>query len=140
MTTGDTVAIFGCGAIGLTVIDHLKAAGADQIFVSEPRTDRCQRAEEVGADITLDPTEVDATEQIIEATNDGVDISFEAAGIELTYRAAIECVKHGGQVLTVGISEHPVEVIPRDITFASVPSLDRTATLADRLPTKSSIR
>lgn len=116
VNTGDSVAVFGCGPIGLTIIDVLNAMGTDQIFVSEPHAGRRKRAKELGADATLDPIADDAVERIRDATNGGVDVSFEAAGIEPTYRAAIESVKRGGQILTVGISEHPVGVVPKDVT------------------------
>lgn len=113
---GDTVAVFGCGPIGLTIIDVLGTTGVEEVIVSEPRAGRRERAEGLGADVTYDPTAVDAVEEIVASTNGGVDVAFEAAGIEPTYRAAIESTKHGGQILTVGISEHPVGILPRDVT------------------------
>jgi (R,R)-butanediol dehydrogenase/meso-butanediol dehydrogenase/diacetyl reductase len=110
------VAVFGCGPIGLTIIDVLGTAGVEELIVSEPRAGRRDRAEGLGADVTVDPTSVDAVEAIRDRTGGGVDVAFEAAGIEPTYRAAIESTKHGGQILTVGISEHAVGVVPRDVT------------------------
>lgn len=116
LRAGDAVAVFGCGPIGLAILDVARTAGAGDLFVSEPRPERRALAAQLGADVTLDPREDAAIETIRAATDGGVDVAFEAAGITPTYGAAIESTRHGGEILTVGISQTPVDVVPKDIS------------------------
>ncbi|MDS0281921.1 2,3-butanediol dehydrogenase [Haloarcula onubensis] len=115
LDAGDSVAVFGCGPIGLTILEMARVAGAGEIFVSEPRAGRRALAADLGADVTLDPRAGDAVETVREATDGGVDVAFEAAGVTPTYTAAIESTRHGGEILTVGIAQSPVDVVPKDI-------------------------
>lgn len=115
LQTGDTAAVFGSGPIGLAIVQAARAAGATDVFVSEPREARREIAAKVGASTTLDPTEIDAIEAIRSATNGGVNVAFEAVGIQPTYEAAIESTKRGGQITAVGISTNEVELVPNDL-------------------------
>ena len=65
---GDTAAVFGCGPIGLLVIDALRAAGASRIFAVELSPERQAKAKELGA-IVVDPSKEDAVESIRRQTN-----------------------------------------------------------------------
>lgn len=56
MRAGDTVTIFGCGSIGLTALRAARAAGAKEVFVSEPTDSRREVAHRLGADVALNPT------------------------------------------------------------------------------------
>ncbi|WP_197431364.1 alcohol dehydrogenase catalytic domain-containing protein [Halorubrum sp. CBA1125] len=77
---GDSVAVFGTGPIGLTVVQLANAAGAGPIYAVEPRDFRREIAAESGADVTLDPTAESALDVINADTNGGVDVAFEVAG------------------------------------------------------------
>ena len=72
---GDTAAVFGCGPIGLLVIDALRAAGASRIFAVELSPERQAKAKELGA-IVVDPSKEDAVESIRRQTGGGVNVSF----------------------------------------------------------------
>lgn len=115
MQAGDSVAVFGAGPIGISIVQAAAAAGACEIFVSEPRATRREIAETVGATTTLDPTSADAVDAITSKTNGGVDTAFEAVGIEPTFRAAIESTKRGGQITCVGISDDDVGLTPNEL-------------------------
>jgi (R,R)-butanediol dehydrogenase/meso-butanediol dehydrogenase/diacetyl reductase len=106
--------VFGSGPIGLAIVQAVRAAGASDVFVSEPRGPRREIASTVGATAALDPTATDAVGEIRSATDGGVDVAFEAVGIEPTYRAAIESTKRGGQITAVGISNDEVGLTPND--------------------------
>lgn len=114
---GDTVAVFGSGPIGLSVIQCLRAAGAGTIYVSEPRAARRDRAVDCGADETIDPTETDAVEYITDATGGGVDVAFEVAGIEATYKAALQSTRPSGTTTIVSIWEGEVASHPNNIVL-----------------------
>lgn len=117
LKAGDSVAVFGSGPIGLSVIQCARAAGAGDLFVSEPRTARRERALDSGADHPIDPTETDAVEHIVEKTGGGVDVSFEVAGIEATFNAALESTRPGGRVTVVSIWEEEVSMHPNTVVL-----------------------
>ncbi|MFC6906875.1 2,3-butanediol dehydrogenase [Halalkalicoccus tibetensis] len=114
---GDSVAVFGSGPIGLGVIQAARAAGATDIIASEPRDARRDRAAESGATMTIDPMERDPVETTSAATNGGVDVAFEAAGIATTVAQAIQSTKHQGGVTIVSIFEEGVDMQLNDIVL-----------------------
>ena len=127
LSAGDSVAIFGSGPIGLTVVQAVRAAGAGDIYVSEPRDARRERAADSGADVLIDPTETDAVEAIHEGTGGGADVAFEVAGIEQTVQAALGAVRSGGNLTIVSLFEEPISVQPIEIVTRE---LDVTGTAA----------
>lgn len=115
--TGDSVAIFGSGPIGLCVLQMANVAGAGEIFVSEPRAARRERALDCGADVVVDPTEDDAVDYITDATGGGADVSFEVAGVEPTFNQAVQSARPTGQVTIVSIFEDTVTTHPNDLVL-----------------------
>jgi (R,R)-butanediol dehydrogenase/meso-butanediol dehydrogenase/diacetyl reductase len=115
LSAGDTVAIFGAGPIGLTLVQMVQVAGAGAVYVSEPRAARREKAEEIGADITIDPTEINAVDSITAHTDGGVDVAIEVAGIEASINAAINGTRRDGDVTIVSISEGDISLEPNDI-------------------------
>ncbi|MUW13399.1 alcohol dehydrogenase catalytic domain-containing protein [Halorubrum sp. CBA1125] len=113
--TGDSVAVFGTGPIGLTVIQAARAAGARRILVSEPQAGRREIAEEIGADVTLDPTEVDPVEEIRERTEDGVEVAFEVAGVDASFSQALRSTQHDGHLRVVSVYEDDVTFNPNEV-------------------------
>jgi (R,R)-butanediol dehydrogenase/meso-butanediol dehydrogenase/diacetyl reductase len=113
---GDTTAVFGSGPIGLSVIQALRAAGAGDIIVSEPRQARRDLAEQSGATTLIDPSDTDAVEEIRDLTDGGVDQTFEVAGIEATYKQSIQATRPHGTTTIVSIfeeeaSSHPIDLV-----------------------------
>ena len=113
---GDRVAVFGAGPIGLLTIACLKLAGAGRIWVSEPLAHRRDMAKSMGADVTIDPNQVDAARQIFtEAGNRGVDCALDCAAKQHTTNEAIRAAANGGRVVITGIHSQcfvPMEVSP----------------------------
>jgi (R,R)-butanediol dehydrogenase/meso-butanediol dehydrogenase/diacetyl reductase len=105
ISAGDRVAVFGAGPIGLGVLQAARAAGAREVFVSEPRAGRRELAGELGADGLIDPTEDDAVSVLRGATGIGVDIAFEAAGIEASVTGAIRSTRKGGRIISIAAAE-----------------------------------
>ncbi len=101
---GMTVGIYGSGPIGLVTLQVAKAAGASRIFVTDKLAQRLEFANELGAtDVIL----ADGHEhtQILKAThNRGVDVTFEAAGMNEAVETAVETAKPGGRVVIIGIT------------------------------------
>lgn len=99
---GETVAIFGSGAIGLSVLQSVKVAGAGMTLVSEPIEARRKLAKKLGADHTCTPEELH--EQVQALTNGrGFDVVIECAGQIETVRETSRVARILGRVLIVGI-------------------------------------
>jgi S-(hydroxymethyl)glutathione dehydrogenase/alcohol dehydrogenase len=99
---GQSVAVFGLGAVGLSAIQGAVVCGAAEIIAIDPVFDRRQWARGFGATHTVDPE--NAQSLIDELTGGaGVDVSFEAVGNARTLRAAYEAARSQGTVCLVGV-------------------------------------
>ncbi len=100
---GSTVAVFGLGGIGLSVIQGAVMAKAGRIIAIDLNPDKFAMATALGATDTLNPAEIggDAVEAIKEMTNGGVDYSFECIGNVKVMRQALECCHMGWGVSTI---------------------------------------
>lgn len=115
LSVGDTVAVFGCGPIGLTVVSAAAAAGAKRIFASEPNETRREVALELGADVGIDPTEEDAVTTIKERTPDGVEVAFEFAGTEPAFNSAVRSTERAGTITVGSVSDSDLTTNMHDI-------------------------
>jgi (R,R)-butanediol dehydrogenase / meso-butanediol dehydrogenase / diacetyl reductase len=115
--SGDAVAVFGAGPIGLLLTSMLRASGASQIFVVEISEARRNQAEKFGATRTIDPAKEDAVEIIKANTNGGVNVAFEVAGVQATFDGALASVKARGQVQIVALWEKPITYLPTTQLF-----------------------
>jgi len=95
---GDTVAVVGLGAIGLVAVQLAKLAGASFVAAIDPLPARRAVARETGADLVLDPSEVDAGWEIHRATGSGVDVALEISGNSHALHHAIRGLAFGGTV------------------------------------------
>jgi len=121
LAVGDSVAVFGAGPIGNTIIQAALAANAGPVYVSEPRDARREFAARVGADHVIDPREADPVERVRDDLG-GVDVAFEVAGIEVTLNQAIEATRAGGRTTVVSLFEetaaiHPSALVTRERTM-----------------------
>lgn len=95
---GDTVAVFGLGAIGLAAVQLARAAGATQVFAVDPIRSRRLVAERLGA-IAIDPAATDAGLALREATDmRGVDVAIDFSGSAHALQSAFRGVGYGGTV------------------------------------------
>ncbi len=102
---GTSVAVFGCGAIGLAVLQVARAAGALRRFATElPACPHRLVAAERGGATAFPAALGREVEEILRATHGrGVDVAFEAAGEPGAVEAAVRTVKPGGRVVLIGI-------------------------------------
>ncbi len=100
---GATVAVFGLGGIGLSVIQGAVMAKAGRIIAVDINPDKFEMAKALGATDFVNPAalSVSACEAIIEMTNGGVDYSFECIGNVNVMREALECCHMGWGVSTI---------------------------------------
>ena len=113
---GDTVAVFGLGAIGLAVIQGAKQAKAGRIIAIDTNPSKFGLAQEMGATECVNPRDHDRPIQqvIVEMTGWGVDHSFECIGNVEVMRAALECAHRGwGQSVVIGVAGAGQEISTR---------------------------
>jgi S-(hydroxymethyl)glutathione dehydrogenase/alcohol dehydrogenase len=112
VSPGSTVAVFGCGGVGQSIVQGARIAGAARIIAVDPVELKRSSALRLGATDALDPSEGDAVEQIRALTGGrGADYAFDAAGLEQTMGPAYKATRRGGTVVLVGIP-HPDTRIP----------------------------
>ncbi|MEH7455768.1 (R,R)-butanediol dehydrogenase [Bacillus sp. JJ1127] len=115
---GEAVAVFGCGPIGLLVIQAAKAAGATPIIAVELSKERQELAKLAGADYVLNPATQDVLAEIRNVTNGlGVNVSFEVTGVEVVLRQAIESTSFEGQTVIVSVWEKDATITPNNLVL-----------------------
>ena len=117
---GDTVAIFGAGPIGLLTVVAAKAAGASKIFVFDLSEERLAKAKEVGATHVVNSGNTDSLEFVNEHTENGVDVTFEVAGVGVTLAQSVKVTRPRGSVVIVSIFAHEVNFDPMLLTNSGV--------------------
>jgi len=110
---GDRVLVIGAGAIGLLVSAVCKAAGAQEIIVSDVVDVRLEKAMSMGATRAVDSRRESIIDLVAAITNGrGIAKSFECVGSEKTFEESMRCLCKGGVATIVGIFEQPVISIP----------------------------
>lgn len=108
---GRTVAVTGCGPIGLCAVGIAKAAGASWVVATDTEPYRLELASRMGADMTLDGKAADTAQAILDATGgDGVEVVLEMSGAAAALGSALHFVTRGGRVSLLGIFGEPVTV------------------------------
>lgn len=98
------VGVFGCGPIGLLIVQLARVAGATQIIATDKLQHRLEAARGFGATTVIQVDDEEANEQVwAAAQRRGVDVAFEAAGVNAAVDSAIAGAKPGGRVILVGI-------------------------------------
>lgn len=159
LTPGETVAVIGCGGVGLSAINAARIAGAGRILAADPSPEKRALAARLGATDVIDPAEDGAAGAIVEMTRGGVDHAIEAVGQAASARMAVGVLKRGGtatvlgmlppdqqvglsamdllqgkrvQGALMGMNRFPVD-LPRLVDFYLAGVLDLDAMLTDRI-------
>lgn len=116
---GDTALVLGSGPIGLATIELLKSAGAKLIVVLQRKSIRQEYAKRAGADLVLDPNEVDIAEEVKKVTGGlGVDVAFETTGAKIGFDTGINSLKFEGTMVITSIWEKEVSFNPNSLVFS----------------------
>jgi L-iditol 2-dehydrogenase len=99
---GTTAGVFGCGPIGLLLVQALRAHGAHTVVATDPLAHRRAAAEMSGASRAVAPEELS---EVPLPGGLGVDVAFETAGTDEAVADAIAAVRPGGRVVLVGIPD-----------------------------------
>lgn len=160
LTPGETVAVVGCGGVGLATINAAKIAGAGRIIAADPMPEKRELAMKLGATDTIDALADDAAAQIMEMTKGGVDHAIEAVGRPASAELAVKVLRRGGTATILGMmplsekvglgamdllsgkklqgaimggNRFPVD-IPRLVDFYMRGLLDLDSIIAERIP------
>jgi Zn-dependent alcohol dehydrogenase len=99
---GETVAVIGCGGVGLNAIQGARISGASEIIAIDPNQDRLATAEALGATRCMAPSD-DLAKAVRKTTGGyGVDVAIEVVGRTETINTAMRISRRGGRVVLVG--------------------------------------
>jgi S-(hydroxymethyl)glutathione dehydrogenase / alcohol dehydrogenase len=110
---GDTAMVIGCGAVGLAAVQGARLAGAGEIIAVDLDPAKLVLAERVGATCGVDARSADpAAIAKAKTAGRGADVVFEAAGNPASFRASLEAVRPGGEVIWLGKTD-----VAEDVAF-----------------------
>jgi threonine 3-dehydrogenase len=110
--TGRSVAVLGCGPIGLFSIAIASASGAAGVWASDRTPFRLGLAQTMGADAAVDVESTDDVPGWFREQNEGhnLDVVFEMSGAARSITNAFQIARNGGRVILFGIPSRPVEI------------------------------
>jgi S-(hydroxymethyl)glutathione dehydrogenase/alcohol dehydrogenase len=100
---GSTVAVIGCGGVGLSAINGAAIAGASRIIAVDMVPSKLELARKFGATDVVNAKEVDAVGTVVELTGGGVHYSFEAIGLKVTAEQSFKMLRRGGTATIIGM-------------------------------------
>jgi S-(hydroxymethyl)glutathione dehydrogenase/alcohol dehydrogenase len=100
---GETVAVIGCGGVGLAAINGAAIAGAGRIIAVDTQGSKLNLAKAFGATDVVDAKADDPVKQVLELTKGGVEHSFEAIGLKKTAEQAFKMLARGGVANIIGM-------------------------------------
>ena len=112
---GASVAVVGCGPIGLLLVQLARAAGAAEVVAVEPLAHRRAAALAHGADRALDPAACTPTGTTAEGLGAGVDVVLEVVGSPAAVALAVRAARPGGRVVLVGIPDDDATTFPASV-------------------------
>lgn len=119
---GDTVAVMGCGPVGMCAMACARLWGPSTIIGVDTIESRLELALKNGiCDVTLNPLRDNVVEKIKEMTDGrGADVTIEAAGAVPTYDLAIAAVRPAGQISAIGFTAEPYAMTMFDLWMRNI--------------------
>jgi S-(hydroxymethyl)glutathione dehydrogenase/alcohol dehydrogenase len=103
LPAGRTVAVIGCGGIGLSVVQGCRIVGAGRIVAVDTAAWKLDLATRLGATDVVDAAAGNPVPAVVEMTSGGVDYAFEAIGTPATVRQAVRMTRKGGTIVMIGV-------------------------------------
>jgi S-(hydroxymethyl)glutathione dehydrogenase/alcohol dehydrogenase len=100
---GSTVAVIGCGGVGLSAIAGAALAGASRIIAIDIHDHKLELAKQFGATEGVNASGADPVEAVLEMTGGGIDYSFEALGLKETCEQAFAMIRPSGTACVIGM-------------------------------------
>jgi len=113
LAPGDTALVIGCGAVGLAAVQGARLAGAETILAADLDDAKLALARAMGATHTVNARTGDVVEAARALTHGrGADVVLESAGSPIAFRATVEAVRPGGEVIWLGKID-----VTKDVSF-----------------------
>ncbi|HEX6349698.1 MAG TPA: Zn-dependent alcohol dehydrogenase [Candidatus Dormibacteraeota bacterium] len=103
---GSSVAVIGCGGVGLSIVLGARLQGAGRIVAIDLFPEKLELATTLGATDAVDAHTDDLVKNVKQLTGGGVDYAFDAIGLPVTVRQALDLVRPGGTAVAVGIGRY----------------------------------
>ena len=103
LRAGEVVGVFGCGGLGTHAIQLARMMGAAYVVAIDTDPRARERAQRLGADLTVDPANEDPRAAIRAAVGGGLDVALECVGLAATVELAIRCLAKCGRAVLVGV-------------------------------------
>ncbi len=118
---GKSIAVVGCGPIGIMAVAVAKAVSASKVIAIEVNEYRLALAKKLGADVVINPMKEDVVKRVLEETEGmGVDVVAEMSGNAIAIRQALEYIKLGGRMSMLGIPTKDVEIDIASLVFKGI--------------------
>ncbi|NLO80118.1 MAG: Zn-dependent alcohol dehydrogenase [Xanthomonadaceae bacterium] len=120
---GSTAAVFGCGGVGLNVIQGCVIAGAETIIAIDTNDEKLELARKFGATHTVNATREEDVAKAIKKLTGGVDYAFECVGVGKVVEQAYNSLSRGGTAVSMGV---PSPADQTSFRTLSLPADERT--------------
>jgi len=107
---GSTVAVIGCGGVGLSCVNGAAIAGAERIIAIDTQAEKLELARLMGATDTVLVGNEDVVKQVRDLTNGGVHYSFEALGLKQTAEQSFGMLRPGGTATIIGMVPYGTKI------------------------------
>lgn len=101
---GESIAIFGCGGVGLSAVIGAKLAGAGKIIAIDTLDKKLAMAKKLGADYLINASQDDPMAKVMEITGGGADYALECIGNVNVMAQAFASIRFGGKLIVVGMA------------------------------------
>ena len=131
---GETVAVIGCGGVGLAAINGAAIAGAGRIIAVDTVPEKLELARQFGATDVVDATQGDPAKQVLGLTGGGVQHSFEAVGLKATAEQSFRMLRRGGTANIIGMIPVGVSIELRGVDFLGEKRIQGSQMGSNRFP------
>lgn len=131
---GETVAVIGCGGVGLSAINGAEIAGAGRIIAIDTQAEKLELARTFGATDVIDASRDDPVKAVMALTGEGVHHSFEAVGLKATAEQAFRMLRRRGAANVIGMIPVGVTVEVSGVDLLAERRLQGSAMGSNRFP------
>jgi S-(hydroxymethyl)glutathione dehydrogenase/alcohol dehydrogenase len=131
---GDTVAVIGCGGVGLAAVNGAMIAGAGRIIAIDMQPSKLELAKAFGATDVIDASEGDVAKRVRELTRGGVHHAFEAIGLKATAEEAFKMLRRGGTATVIGMISPGVKIELSGVDFLGEKKIQGSFMGSNRFP------
>jgi len=131
---GETVAVIGCGGVGLSAINGAAIAGAGRIIAIDMVGSKLNLAKEFGATDVVNPKDGDPVKQVQDLTGGGVHHSFEAIGLKQTAEQSFKMLRRGGTANIIGMIPVGVNIELHGAEFLGEKKIQGSVMGSNRFP------